>query len=68
MVAAERRRARVVHDGGIEGLTEVMLPLDRQLDQLREEDVLLPTMPDGIAVTEYCEQLVDRTDNLFVTR
>lgn len=58
-------RDAVVHDGFIRGMTEVMVPLDKELDQLRESDLTLPMMPDGIAVTEYCEKLVRQTRSLI---
>lgn len=50
-------RDDVVHAGAIEGLREGMLPLDKEIQQVRESDIILPTMPNGTAVIEYCEQL-----------
>ncbi len=55
--AVEYRDA-VVHSGSIAGLTEAFVPLDRALSELREADVILPAMPNGVAVTDYCGQLV----------
>lgn len=57
-------RDAVVHDGFIHGMTEVMVPLDKGLEQLRESDLVLPMMPDRVAVTEYCERLVTQTRSL----
>lgn len=57
-------RDAVVHDGFIPGLTEVMVTLDKQLANLNTEDLVLPTMPDGKAVTEYCDYLIKQTRTL----
>lgn len=57
-------RDAVVHDGFIPGMTEVMVPLDKGLDQLRESDLVLPMMPDRVTVTEYCELLVTQIRSL----
>ncbi len=51
-------RHSVVHDGWIVGMTEAMVPLDKALSELQETDVVLPMMPDGVAVTDYCKRLV----------
>jgi hypothetical protein len=58
-------RNAVVHDGFIEGVTEVMLELDKEPEQLHESDLVLPLMPDHVAVTDYCERLVTRTQTLL---
>jgi hypothetical protein len=58
-------RDAVVHKGFIEGLQEVMLPLDKKLQEIRDIDLTLPLMPDGTAVTDYCEWLVKRTQGLI---
>ena len=57
-------RDAVVHDGVVVGLTEALVPLDKALCELRETDVVLPTMPDGVAVTDYCMRLVRSTRSL----
>ena len=58
-------RDAVVHDGFIRGLREVMVPLDKTLTELNAGDLLLPMMPDGTAVTEYCDRLVAQTRTLM---
>lgn len=51
-------RDAVVHHGAIRDLREVMVPLDKELSEIDASDLLLPTMPDGTAVTSYCEHLM----------
>ena len=51
-------RDSVVHHGSIKGMTEVMAPLDKEPQQLRQGDLVLPMMPDGVAVTDYCKHLL----------
>lgn len=51
-------RDAVVHDGFIVGMTEAMVPLNKALNELHENDVVLPMMPHGVAVTDYCSHLV----------
>jgi len=51
-------RDAVVHSGTIIGLTEAHVPLDKALGDLRESDVVLPMMPNGDAVTDYCWRLL----------
>jgi hypothetical protein len=51
-------RDAVVHNGYIVGMTEAMVPLEKALRELQETDVVLPMMPDGVAVTDYCKHLV----------
>jgi hypothetical protein len=58
-------RDAVVHEGGIPGLTEVMAALDMPPDDLQEDDLVMPMMPNGVAVTEYCELLVQRAGALI---
>jgi hypothetical protein len=62
---AIRYRDEVVHEGFIEGLQEVMLPLDKKLNEIRDIDLILPLMPDGTAVKDYCEWLLKRTQSLI---
>ncbi len=38
-----------------------MVPLDKQLADLNADDLMLPAMPDGKAVTEYCDYLIVQT-------
>jgi hypothetical protein len=54
-------RDAVIHHGAIVGLTEALVPLDKELNELRETDVVLAMMPDGVAVTDYCMRLVRST-------
>lgn len=58
-------RDGVVHDGTVPGMSEAMIPLDKALSQLQETDVILPMMPDGVAVTDYCKRLVNATRTLI---
>ena len=58
-------RDSVVHYGSIKGMTEVVAPLDREPHQLRQSDLVLPMMPDGIPVTDYCEYLVNSCRSLL---
>ena len=58
-------RDAVVHDGFIRGMTEAMVPLDRESRQLSDREVLLPLMPNQMPVSEYCEHLVSFTRALL---
>jgi hypothetical protein len=51
-------RDAVVHFGVIIGITEAQIPLYKALADLRESDVVLPTMPDGEPVSDYCWHLL----------
>ena len=57
-------RDGVVHDGSIPGINEARLPLIKALSQLRETDVILPIMPGGVEVIDYCSRLVKSTRTL----
>ncbi|GMV05701.1 MAG: hypothetical protein AMXMBFR53_19780 [Gemmatimonadota bacterium] len=52
------QRDAIIHDGGIPGLVEAMVPLVGHPNELDEAAILLPTMPGGEAVTDYCQRLV----------
>lgn len=51
-------RDAVVHAGTIVGLIEAHVPLSKELIELREADVVLPLMPTGEAVHDYCSRLL----------
>jgi hypothetical protein len=52
-------RDAVTHDGGIPGLVEATVSLDRKPQEIGEGDITLPAMPSGEAVTDYGTRLVD---------
>ena len=58
-------RDSVVHHGSIKGMTEVVVPLDKEPHQLRQTDLVLPMMPDGVAVTDYCKHLLNSCRSLL---
>jgi hypothetical protein len=53
-------RDSVVHDGEVPGLREAMLPFTDEAAHLRESDIVLPMMPDGQPVSDYCSAVVER--------
>jgi hypothetical protein len=57
-------RDAVVHDGFVPGMREASVPLDKPLAQLKDHDVVLPHMPDGAPVADYCQELVRSTRTL----
>lgn len=59
-----RYRDAAVHDGFIPGLNEVMIPLAKAISELEQADILLPKMPNGVAVTDYCINLIDLVRSL----
>ena len=58
-------RDGVVHGGSIPGMSETTISLDKTLSQLREADVVLPMMPNGIEVADYSTGLVQATRTLI---
>jgi len=58
-------RDAVVHSGSIRDLREAMVPLEKELLELKAADVSLPMMPDGTSVTDYCQRLVSNTRALI---
>lgn len=51
-------RDAVVHRGAIDGITEAFVPLEKALGEVQESDVVLPRMPDGEPVSDYCWRLL----------
>lgn len=58
-------RDSVVHDGTVPGLREAMVPFTTGVANLRESDIVLPAMPDGQSVTDYCSAILDCTRALI---
>jgi len=58
-------RDAIVHDGFLPGMREAMVPLSEQIENLRQTDIVLPTMPNGRPVTDYCSVLAGRVRSLI---
>jgi hypothetical protein len=52
-------RDAAIHSGFINGMQEVRIPVIDYFDKLQEKDILMPTMPDGVLVKEYCIKLAE---------
>lgn len=50
-------RDEVIHDGTIARLEYMGVPLNSDLSKLRSMDILLPKMPNGVVVSDYCQTL-----------
>jgi hypothetical protein len=57
-------RDAIVHDGFIPGMCEAMIPFSDQVENLRQDDIMLPMMPNGQRVTDYCSALVRQVRSL----
>jgi len=62
---AVRYRDTLVHTGQIEGVHIFSVLLKEGQIKYSLEDIIMPEMPDGTLVKDYCRMLVDKTHLLF---
>ena len=55
---AVKYRDALVHHGEITGLKHLRIILQKGRKQYGHEDILMPEMPDGTLVTDYCKMLI----------
>ena len=62
---AVRYRDTLGHTGQIEGINYLGVLLNKGQTQYSYEDLIMPEMPDGTLVKDYCKMLVENTHSLF---